>query len=182
MRLDFQQLEVAECISLADAKEHCRIDDDAGDDYVTDLITRARAHCENWCGTALLPQSWIAYYDMSDCFIDKPLLRLPHLKIMSITEVNSYDSENAETTYSSSNYFLSGDRLILNSNSSFPTDVRDYDSMAIEFISGYGTVEVDEEEEETIVESVPSPVKQAMLKLMLHWHENRGAIYDPMNT
>ena len=181
MRLEFQELEVEECISIEDAKFHCKIDTDDEDDYIESLITTARVYCENWCGTALVPQRSIAYYDSKDKFIGERLLRLPHLKVISIVSVNSYDDDDTESLFAGSNYRLSGDRLILKNSASFPSDVRDYDSLAIEFISGYGTSEV-VDDEVVITETVPSPVKQAMLELILNWHENRAAVYDQMNT
>ncbi len=179
MRLEFQELETKECITLAEAKLHCRIDSDAENDYVTSLITRARAHCENWIASSFLPQSWKVYYDLKDpCNFNRPYILLPHNKIMSVTEINSYNTESEATVFSSSNYFLSGDRVILKSSASWPYGLREFDSLCVEFISGYG--EVDDEDD--ITETVPSIAKQAMLELMLHWHENRAALYDSMNT
>ncbi len=180
MRLEFQELEVEECISLSDAKEHLKVDNDSDDALITTLINRARVHCENWCGTVFLPQRSIAYYDYDELrgFADSRYIRLPHLKIYSIAEVNSYDDDGDDTVFASSNYYLSGDRVCLKAASYFPTtDVRDFDSVSVEFISGYATLDDDE-----LVEAVPTPIKQAMLELMLHWYENRAAVYDSMNT
>jgi uncharacterized phiE125 gp8 family phage protein len=178
MRLEFQNLEAEECVSLDDAKEHCRIDSDDEDAYITSLIVESRQHAENWCGTSLLPQTWKVYFDLSDCFIWNSFIKLPHLKIMSITSIKSYADDNAETTFDPDNYFLSGSRIILNSSASWPTDLRKHDCLVVEFISGYGQLN----DEEEIEESVPAIVKKAFLELVLYWHENRSALYDSMNT
>jgi uncharacterized phiE125 gp8 family phage protein len=179
MRLEFQELEVEECISVEDAKVHMRIDTDDEDDYVESLISTARVHCENWCGTALLPQRTIVYYDDTELteFRIKRHIRLPHLNILAVVEVNNYDDDGDDTVFSASNSYLSGDRLCFKSSAYLPTDMRAFDALSVEFISGFGTL-VDD----NYVEAVPKPIKQAMLELMLHWHENRAAVYDSMNT
>jgi phage conserved hypothetical protein, phiE125 gp8 family len=179
MRLAFQSLEVDECITLDKAKEHCKIDGDTEDAYITDLITRARIQCENWCHTAILPQRVIAYLNNNDVldFSSKSYLRLPYLNIVSIVSLKSYVEDGNDTLFPDGNYYLSGDRICLKTSSYLPTELRRFDAISVEFIAGFGRLEND-----ILVEAVPETIKQAMLMLILHWHENRAAQYDAMNT
>lgn len=183
MRLVFQNLEVAECVSINDAKLHMKIDTDDEDSYITELINKARVHCESWCNTAILPQRNIAYYDSNELyeFRSKRHIRLPHKQIINVVAVNSYDDDGENAVFASSNYYLSGDRLALKSSAFLPSNLRKFDALAVEFVSGFGTIETVEDQTQ-IVEAVPTPIKQAMLELMLHWYENRAAVYDSMNT
>ncbi|GGA54196.1 head-tail connector protein [Pelagibacterium lentulum] len=54
---------VDEPISLAQAKAHLRIEDDAEDGLIESLIAAARTHLEAITGSALLRQTWRVVLD-----------------------------------------------------------------------------------------------------------------------
>jgi uncharacterized phiE125 gp8 family phage protein len=179
MRLETPELETAECILLAEAKLHCRVDSDAEDDWFDEKIPAARQFVEKFIDGAVLPQTIIAYYDAIEVSCFDQVLNLPVQPVISIASVTSYDSADAATVFSSSNYRLSGNRIALGDSANWPTNLRNIDSVAIEFLAGFGTESV-VDEETVITAVVPEDIKQAMLLVLAHWYQNREAAYDPL--
>jgi uncharacterized phiE125 gp8 family phage protein len=161
-----------EPLSLADAKLHAYIDISATDSLVTALITVARRWVELFCSNALITQSWIVTYDFCDTFEGlwwhKRRIRLPQSPIQSITAITTYDKDNNATVFDAANYRLSGDRVVLNDSASWPSNLRLYDSLKIEFKAGFGNT----------ADKVPPNIILAMKMLVAQWYEQRGAITD----
>jgi uncharacterized phiE125 gp8 family phage protein len=164
----------AEPLSLEDAKLHCYIDIDATDPLVSALITVARNWVEQYCLNSLITQSWTVTYDYKDTaeglWFLKRKLRLPQSPIQTITEINTYDGNNNATVFDSANYRLSGDCIVLNDNQSWPSNLRLYDSIQIEFEAGFGDD----------AEDVPKNIILAMKMLIAGWYEQRGSLTDDM--
>jgi uncharacterized phiE125 gp8 family phage protein len=163
-----------EPLSLADAKLHCYIDISATDSLVTALIAVARRWVEQFCLNSLITQSWTVTYDYRDTregsWINKRVLRLPQSPIQSITAITTYDKDNNATVFDSSNYRLSGDRVVLNDDDAWPTNLRLYDSLQIDFKAGFGDAAI----------NVPPNIVLAMKMLVAQWYEQRGSITDDM--
>jgi len=163
-----------EPLSLSDAKLHCYIDISATDSLVTALIAVARRWVEQFCLNSLITQSWTVKYDYRDTlegtWILKRGIRLPQSPIQSITAITTYDKDNNATVFDSSNYRLSGDRVILNDADEWPTNLRLFDCLQIDFKAGFGDAAI----------NVPPNIILAMKMLIAQWYEQRGAITDDM--
>jgi uncharacterized phiE125 gp8 family phage protein len=174
MRLVLTSPPAIEPLLLDDAKLFAYIDNDATDTLITGLITVARQWVENYCNIALITQSYSAYYDYRDKWAGEWIrgrkIRLPMQPIQSITDVNSYDQFDNETLFDSSNYRLSGSRLVLGDLASWPTELRIYDCLQVDFVAGYSN-------DDTLI---PSGIITAMKMLIASWYEQRGSITDDM--
>lgn len=180
MRIELLQLETAECISVAEAKLHCHVDSNAEDGWFGERITAVRELAEFYIDKPIIPKSFRAYYDLNDVLWFKPILNLPRNPAMSITEIKYYDSSDDDTVFSSDNYRLSGNRIVLADGSDWPSgDLRLHDSLTIDFVAGFGLITI--EEDETVISSnVPKNIKAEMLSMLAFFYENRGdasAIY-----
>lgn len=162
----------AEPVGLSEAKLHCRVDIDDDDALITVLITAAREFVESYTQSALINQTWTVYHDYETSIFCKNFINLPLKPISSITSVTSYDADNVDAVFSSSNYFLSGNRVALNDDAEWPTDLRLMDCLAIRYVAGYGAAG----------SNVPVQLRQAIKMLIAHWYETREAVYDAMET
>lgn len=170
MRLELVTAPDVEPVTLTEAKAHCRVDASAEDAIITSLIPAARLFIEKYAAIALVNQTWRAYFDLKSAAALYTYVSLPLGTIQSITSIKTYDTDNAATTFDSSNYYLSGNRIVLNDNCDWPTFRRVYDTLEITFVAGFGSAS-----------DVPQPIKQALLMLVAHWYENREAVSDPIN-
>lgn len=163
-----------EPLSLTDAKLHCRVDITHDDSLISAYITSARRLIEAYCLNALMTQHFTVTYDYCDTseglWVEKQVIRLPMQPIISLTTITTYDSDNNATVFDSSNYRLSGNRIVLNDNCYWPSNLRSTDCLQIDFVAGYGAT----------ADSVPLDIVQAMKLLVAQWYENREAISDPV--
>lgn len=155
-----------EPVSLADAKAHLRLDTDDDDDLITAAIVAARVHVEALTRRALIEQGWRAYFD---CWPRKRLVALPVAPLISVEAVTVYDDDGEATVVSSDDYEVDtvsvpGRLLLL---TPVPATVkRAINGIEIDLTAGYGASSVD----------VPSPLRQAIMMLVAHWYEHRGAV------
>jgi len=105
----------AAIVSLGDAKLHCKVDNDADDPLISNLITAAKKTFEKFANRALFNQTWVASFDYYD-FVKCKNYFLPYGKIQSVTSVVTYDTENNPTTIDPVNYRTFANRFIFNSN------------------------------------------------------------------
>lgn len=156
-----------EPLSLAEAKSHLRVDGDADDSFITDLIVSAREYVETHTRRALINQTVTAY--MRD-WPDHYQLKLPKPPLSSVTSVKYYDADNVQQTLSSSLYYVfkpSKDSLgRVEIIDDWPTTYDRPDAIEIIYVAGYGSTSA----------SVPSQAKHAMRLLIGHWYENREQV------
>lgn len=147
-------------ISLALAKQHCRVevnDDDALLDY---YILAALDHVEGPSGVggwALLEQEWML---RMDAFPASGRIRLEVGPVISITQVSYVDAAAETHIVPSAQYQLIGDCLSAPAGWPYGADVK------IGFQAGFGAAAGD----------VPADIGSAMLHLISHWYENREAV------
>ncbi len=174
-----------EPLSLPEAKQHLRIDDDQLDDdaLIQGLIVTARRTAEDWTGRAFMTQTWTLYRDAwpagkdeglsegwsTGAFIESPgrALALPKPPLQSVVHVKTYDDSDTATTWAASNYFVDTasepGRLVARVGQTFPTTARTANGIEIQFKAGYGDSWND----------VPEAIRQGMLLLIAHLYENR---------
>lgn len=156
-----------EPVSLARAKAHLRLDDDAEDALVEALVAAARAHIEAVTGSAMLAQTWRMVCD------DLPwggVLVPPVSPLLSLEAVRAYDADNVATVLDV-DAFSYGARvtpaeIAVPSGIDDLPELRAHRAFEVDFIAGFG-----EEPED-----VPADLTQAMLTLIAYWFAHRDAV------
>lgn len=173
-----------EPVSLTEAKAWAKVDDTADDTLITSLIVAARESAEQFLRRSLITQTWKLSIDLPASRFDDSLgegvydlpvtalysglpsaIRLPKGPVQSITSVKTYDLDNTESTYSSSNYTVDtdGDRLVLNYGAIWPTNLRRTAAALITYVAGYGDASTD----------VPQAIRTAILMHIQKMYDGR---------
>lgn len=175
----------AEPVTLAEVKEHARVDGTVDDTYLTLLITAAREMIERDTGSCLITQTWrLALDDWpggSDLWWDgvregpvdmlrnAPWVELRKAPIAGITSVVTLDEADTPTTWAAANYYLGKQpngygRLTRKSGATWPSvTLRDAGAIQITFTAGYGAAG----------SAVPMALRHAVKSLAGHWYEHR---------
>jgi uncharacterized phiE125 gp8 family phage protein len=153
----------AEPVSLAEAKQHLRLDHEGEDALIEGLIRAAREEVEASCGLALLAQDWRLTLDRLPRSGIVSIRRHPVVEILSVT-VYGADGEAS---------LVQPDVLTLDAASrparlqfaEIPSPRVAMNGIEIDFRAGYGEAGTD----------VPDLLKRAILALVAHWFEFRAA-------
>ncbi len=155
-----------EPVALADVKAHLRIDSDDEDALLTAAIVSARVHVESATRRALIEQAWRIYLD---AWPRKRFLRLPVAPLISVDAVTIYDFAGDPQVVDPDDYeadvVSSPARMVLAATAPAPVG-RAVNGIEIDVTAGYGATSVD----------VPAALRQAVLMLVAHWYEHRGAV------
>lgn len=152
----------AEPLTLAEVKAHLRIeeDDDTEDLYLLGLIQSAREYVEDYCGIALLTQTWQLVSDGFQCVFQ---LRPP---VQSVSSVSYVDAVGSTAAVASSVYRLDSTswpaRLTNDYSQTWPTPLQTTNAVTITYVTGYSSAA-----------SIPQRIKQAMLMHIADAYENR---------
>jgi len=170
-RLSLASPPTVEPVSIAEARVHCRVDDAADNSYVAALITAARIMAEQYTRQVFITQSWVMYLDEWPC---ENYVEIPKAPLQGISSVVTYNDSDAATTFASSNYYVDliskPGRVVLRSNSSWPTVDRVANGIVINFVAGYGAAPA----------AIPQDIRQAILLIVAHLYENRGDVAADM--
>jgi uncharacterized phiE125 gp8 family phage protein len=151
-----------EPISLSDAKLHIRVDNNTEDTLILSLITSAREYCENYTGRSFADKTLEYYIDFFPAEIS-----LPKKPVKSVTSIIYKDYEGAEVTLIENTDYLVDliqSIIVPAYGKSWPSfNAYPVNPIKITYLTGDAT-------------SVPGAVKTAMLLLIGHWYENRGAV------
>jgi uncharacterized phiE125 gp8 family phage protein len=157
-----------EPVSLAEVKDHCRIDDAEQDGLLTGYLLAARQHVETYLARALLQQTFDLKLDF--CWprrcglLEIPLPRPPKV---SVTSVSYVDTAGTTQVLSSALYQLTEryafGLIVPAYGASWPTPRWQYDAITVRFVAGYGTAPG----------AIPEQIRQAILLLTSHFNENR---------
>lgn len=157
-------------MTLPEAKAHCRVEVADDDALITALIIAARQAVEEFTNRALVQQDWKQFFDACDSPTVKREIRLRKTPLMSITSLTFYAGDDTPTVMPSTDYALSGDRVVLKTGKSWPGFGREFDAVEIVYRAGYGAAAA----------NVPGPIKQAILMIVANWYENREDAGDPV--
>lgn len=157
----------SEPVTLAEAKEHLRVDIDDDDALITGLITAAREYVESVSGWTLFTTTWRM---ILDDWPSQPFIVLPRPPLQSVTSVVYVDSQDNTNTWPTTEYVVETDRtpgrIHLVYGKSWPTaTLRPASPITITFTAGWPSVS-----------QIPQRYKQAVLLLLGHWYENREAV------
>ncbi len=155
-----------EPVSLDDAKAHLRLDTSDDDALVTAAITAARVHVEAMTRRVLIEQGWRVYLD---AWPKKRIVAIPVAPLISVDNLIVFDPGGDAIAVASDDYEVDAvsvpGRLVL----SAPVPVlvgRAVNGIEIDVTAGYGPTSID----------VPTPLRQAIMMLVAHWYEHRGAV------
>lgn len=157
-------------LTLEEAKDHLRRDDDDDDGYIETLIAAVMSHLDGYegiLGRALINQTWVEKWSG---FPAGDELRLSLKPVSSITSIEYYDSDNSLQTFAAANYNPFNDAhsasIELIDTANWPSTYDRRDAVILTGVFGYGATAAE----------VPAAIKHAAKMLLLHWYENREAV------
>ena len=159
-----------EPVSLDDAKAHLRLDTDDDDTLLTAAIAAARVHVEALTRRLLIEQGWRVYLDR---WPQKRIVTLSPAPLISVDTVTVYDASGDPAVVDADDYEVDTiavpGRLVL-AGSAPVSAGQAVNGIEIDVTAGYGPSSVD----------VPAPLRQAIMMLVAHWYEHRGAVGHDM--
>lgn len=175
---------VTDPVSLAQAKDHLRVDHDDDDMLISSLVESAAGMIDgpDGIGYALEAQTWLLTLDgfHEYDFAARDLretrrwngraddrIRVPLRPVVSIEAVRYLDAAGDEQTLAVENYRVSlqGGAAILTPIAAWPVPLDAPGAVRIEFKAGAGT---------------PAALRAAILLMVGHLYENREAVAKPM--
>jgi uncharacterized phiE125 gp8 family phage protein len=168
MKYKITQAVVTEPVTLAQAKNHLRLDtfEDVHEDdaLVSNLIEAARAWCEKYTGQAL------AEYEVTAVADEWPTGRiyLPLGPAIDITSIFYYNTSGNAVDWAASNWDFDefDDSIVLTVGNSYPTLQSGRNNpIIITYTAGYNEDN-----------PVPKPIYQAMLLIIGHLYEHREEV------
>ena len=166
----------AEPVTLTEVKDQLRVIGSDEDDLLNRLIIAATDYTENVTQRALIEGTVDLYADRFPLRCDIPI-NIPLPPLISVTSIKYFDNQGIEQTWSNTLYTVDTDQdycalVYPNQNQSYPS-VRDFPkAVHIEYQAGYAATVVSPAD---LANNVPDEIKQAILMLIGHWHENREA-------
>jgi uncharacterized phiE125 gp8 family phage protein len=155
-----------EPVSLADAKAHLRIDHDDDDALLTAAIVAARIHVEAATRRVLIAQEWRVHLDR---WPRKRIVTIPVAPLIAVDALRIHDAEGGTTEIDEDDYEVDTasvpGRLVLAASAPAPVG-RLVNGIEIDVTAGYGATSLE----------VPSPLRHAVMMLVAHWYEHRGAV------
>jgi hypothetical protein len=145
---------ITEPVTLAEAKNYCRVSTNADDDLITDLITQSREAIEKATGLCLTSKNVTIWFNNPAGNIQMPF------GPMNSTTFKLYDT-NTGNEILAANYFLTGDKY---PSLEFPI----WNKLKATYTSGFTTV--------------PKDLKVAILDQIDFDYENRGADIERYDT
>lgn len=140
MQLTLATAPVTDPVSLSEVRRWLNLTPGivAEDALIEDLIAEAYDYLETETNRKMLGQTWELTLDESEV---SSVIRLPLVPLVSVSSIVTTDDDGDETTVAATNYQVRGGenpRIVLTDDGEWPTDMRDYDSMAITCVCGYG--------------------------------------------
>ena len=139
MQLELTTAPTTDPVALAEVRDWLNMTDGIieDDDVVARLIDWAYRHLEGETNRKFLGQTWT--YTLDSAEISDPI-RLPLVPLVSVSSITTTDDDDAETLVAVSIYQVragENPRIALTLNGEWPSDEREYDSMAIVCVCGY---------------------------------------------
>lgn len=155
-----------EPLALADVKAHLRIDDSAEDILLSSLLLTSRLHIESILAIALITQSWMMVLDR---WPSGDTVTIPMSPLQQVSEVRVRDASGTPAIISTASYTVETAsrpaRLVWKNIVSLEPGLR-AGGIEINFTAGFGATG----------DSVPAPLKHAILLLTAHWYEHRDPV------
>ncbi len=156
-----------EPVSIAEAKDHLRVDHSDEDAYISSLILTSRLHIESALSLALINQSWTWTFDAWPQRSQS--VTLPLRPVSTIISIATLASDGTPTVMPVADYELDGDHVpprLLRTVNQWPKPGKSRAGIEVSFVTGFGPA----------AEDVPQTVCHALLLLVAHWYEHRDPI------
>lgn len=154
-------------VSLAEAKQHLRVDANDDDALITSLINAATEKMDGRAGVlgrCIVTQTWKVWFRRFGG-MRKICLPFPDVDASSVV-LKYFDGDDVEQTINAADYWvledLTGSFVLRKPDAIWPTVYDRPDAISIEFQAGFGGVD-----------DVPAPIKAAILLTVGHLYENR---------
>lgn len=160
---------VKEPVSLAEIKDHLRVDGTDDDAGLYAYRTAARRMLESMTSRAWISQTWD--WKLNAFPGNGAPLVLPLPPLQSVTSVTYIDEAGASQTWASSNYTVDTPddergSIHTNYNVTRPTTRDVVNAVTVRFVAGYGDDPAD----------VPEPLRVALLMMVGHMYEHREPV------
>jgi len=155
-----QTAPTAVLMTTALAKDFLRSGESTEGTVIDNLVDTARLQIEQDTGRAMVN----TVYDLwVDSFPSERAIVLPRWPLVTVASIKSYDKDDVETTMASGDYLVDTGqgRLALNSDASWPSDLRVFSGGVIRFTAGYGATAA----------TVPRGLMHAAELLLTHWFD-----------
>jgi len=151
-------------LTMAEVRDHLRLDVDADDPLVSSLLIAATDWFERATDRSLSAKTW--RLDLPSFCGSR--IELPYPPLVSVTHVKAYDAANVLQTVNASNYEVVTNTVPgavqLTTTGQWPATYVRNDAVQVTYVAGYATPA-----------AVPQLCKQCVLMLIGAWHENREA-------
>lgn len=166
----------AEPITLEQAKQQCRIDDDIveDNDWLTDAISEAREFIEGYLQSSIMPTVW-EIQASSFPWTYPSAIHLPMGPLIAVESFSYLDRDGVRQELAGPGAFRAVPNgttgfLLPAFNTAWPPTRTEQGSLLIQYRAGY----VDGGSPEAA--QVPRAIARATKLLVAHWYENREAI------
>lgn len=152
-----------EPVSLKEAKNHCRVDDDITNDdsLIRSMIVAARQAAETFTRRQLISATYELRFDGFPFQINPP--RPP---LISVTSIKYQDTDDQEQTVDAGDYQVdihsTVGRIRPKQDKSWPATYTEMNAVTIEYVAGYGARD-----------DVPEQIIAAILLIVGHLYEHR---------
>ncbi|MEM8749411.1 MAG: head-tail connector protein [Pseudomonadota bacterium] len=151
-------------LALSDIKQHLRIDHDHEDAYLGQLLKAATQYAEFACGQKLLTQTWRQY---ETCWPVGGMLVPRIAPVQSVNAITVFNRDGDPQVLPSESAMIErgahGLRIRLPETQAETTAAN---GLEIDLVVGFGDLAID----------VPEPLRHAIMMLIAHWYEFRGAV------
>ena len=153
-------------VTLAQVKQHLRIETDVDDAYLVELAKSATAHVEAETGKSLLQQTWRIYLDRLP---HDQIALLPVSPVISVGPVTVYGADSNPAIVTADNYQIDrrSEPARLLFKHALPV-AQAMNGIEIDVVAGFGVAAVE----------VPGQLLRAILVLCAHWYAFRGSASD----
>ena len=154
-------------ITLTDARAWLSMESGITEDdpVLTDLLDEVTAYTEaRLNGRVFITQTWTVELDASEV---TPMIFLPLLPLQEVTSIKVTNDDGEQSTVDASNYQLRlghTPRIVLSPSGSWPS-MREFDSMLITCVVGYGDAATD----------VPYDLTMLLKGIVLHQYASKGS-------
>jgi uncharacterized phiE125 gp8 family phage protein len=153
-----------EPVTLAEAKQWCRVDLNDDDALITGLIKSVRRTAEHLQQRTLITTTWELVRDAFD-----PALRLEMPKILSVVSLKYLDTSGVQQTLDPADYVVDSDSVpgyvVPAYGKSWPSTYGQINAVRCRYTAGYGAT----------ADLVPDNTKTWMRLHIEHYFRNRGA-------
>lgn len=162
-------------VSLDEARTSCRQTTHDNDTIIERCVRSATEWIEETCAVSLLSQKFRMEFDAYHLSNFGDAIILPRSPATAIDAFVYFGTDNVQHTFDAASYaLLSSTRVALNLGYTWPTSLRTYASIRVDYTAGFAT----SPDERTVggLDKMPACAKQSVLTLTVHWFQNPAAL------